>query len=163
MQADVTANSILDSSPDAGPAITPPPSTPLSLLPQSSCDQQQEATTVEETPATSSATSAEDPKTEESVPCPADVYLAPIDVPRESEVPSTGRMSPADEGDRMGLLCEVLVEDGAPEHDDMQVDRGQAGEVGLLMYRVVRWPVRLLWSALKVVRKILRAVFSPEL
>jgi hypothetical protein len=159
MQADVTADSMLDSNPDAGPAIIPPPSTPLSLLPQSSCDQQQEATVVEETPPTSSATSAEDPKTEESVSCPADVYLAPIDVLREIEIPSTGRMSPADEGDRVGLLCEVLVEDGSPEHDDMRADRRQAGEVGMLMYRVVRWPVRLLWSALKVARKILRAVF----
>jgi hypothetical protein len=159
MQADVTAHSMLDSSPDAGPAITPPPSTPLSLLPQTSCDQQQEATAVEETPPTSSATTAQDPKTEESASCPTDVCLAPMDVPREIEVPSTGRISPADEGDRMGLLCEVLVEDGAPEHDDVGVDRRQAGEVGMLMYRVVRWPVRLLWSAVKVARKILRAVF----
>jgi hypothetical protein len=30
----------------------------------------------------------------------------------------------------MGLLCEVLVEDSAPEHDDMRVDRSQAGRRG---------------------------------
>jgi hypothetical protein len=63
-----------------------------------------------------------------------------------------------DEGDGMGLLSEVVVEASSPDNDAVGEVHKQASDVSALMCFLLRWPLRLIWGAIKVARKMFRAV-----
>jgi hypothetical protein len=161
-------------------AITPPPFPPLPIqvtdwhaqpesssettsplplhaiegLQESSCDRQQEALAVEGTPATASASdtaSAEQP------------LLQHVDGKTERvthEQGSTPCVGTAlqDEGDGMGLLCEVVVEASNPGDDVVQDRCRKANDASVLLCFVLRWPVRLIWGAFKAAKTVFRAI-----